>query len=220
VSVLVVTTRTPIQGIFCSGCAKKIAFQASLITGLFGWWGFPWGPIWTIGSILGNAFGGEYSKDVDEKLVWYNCLAFLSKGKLAISYALAQQARSAKDVDIAINAVKLMDHLRSVGVPPTSPALRNPWSTKPHLVLAHIALLLAIPGLIGIASYQDSIKREFKSVSSAPNYQIPKSVEPPRSLPDSRKRRGLKTGTARGSCSEVPVSTGERTDICRKFSVR
>lgn len=184
VSVLVVTTRTPIQGIFCSECAKKIALQASFITGLFGWWGFPWGPIWTIGSILGNAFGGEYSKDVDDKLVWYNCLAFLSKGKLAISYALAQQARTAKDPDIAINAVKLMDHLRSVGVPPTSPTLRNPWSTKPHLVLAHIALLLALPGLIGLASYQDSMKREFKSVSSAPTYQIPKSVEPPRSLPN------------------------------------
>src|SRR5579864_443 len=184
VSVLVVTTRTPIQGIFCSECAKKIALRASLITGLFGWWGFPWEPIWTIGSIFGNAFGGEYSKDVDDKLVWYNCLAFLSKGKLAISYALAQQARSAKNADIAINAVKLMDHLRSVGVPPTSPTLRNPWSTKPHLVLVHIVLLIALPGLIGLASYQDNIKREFNGVSSAPNYQFPKSVEPPRRLPN------------------------------------
>jgi hypothetical protein len=210
VSVLLITTRTPIQGIFCSECARKIALQASLVTGLFGWWGFPWGPIWTIGSILGNAFGGKYSKDIDEKLVWYNSLAFLSKGKLAISYALAQQARSAKDADIAINAVKLMDHLRSAGVPPTSPTLRNPWSTKPHLVLAHIALLLALPGLIGLASYQDTIKREFRSVSSASNYQIVKPAEPPRPVAYPRSAeapRPVQQETPRPVQQEVHIPT-------------
>jgi DnaJ domain len=130
VSFVVMTTRTPIQGIFCSDCARRVSLQASLLTGIFGWWGFPWGPIWTIGSILGNAFGGKFSQEIDERLIWYNALAFLSKGKLAISYALAQQVRTAKNSDIAIHAVRLMDHLRSSGVPANSPALKNPWQAS------------------------------------------------------------------------------------------
>ena len=30
----------------------------SLISFLFGWWGFPWGPIWTISTIIRNLTGG------------------------------------------------------------------------------------------------------------------------------------------------------------------
>jgi DnaJ domain len=180
VSVLFVTTRTPIQGIFCSECANKIGLQASLIAGLFGWWGFPWGPIWTIGSILGNAFGGKYTEDVDEKLLWYNALAFLSKGKLAISYALAQQARTARDAKIAINAVKLMDHLRAAGVPAASPMLKNPWRAKPLSVVLHLALLIAVPGVIGLAIYSDNAKSGLYRYPSSPPYQ---TAQPSHSSP-------------------------------------
>lgn len=35
----------------------------SLISLLFGWWGIPWGPIWTISTIVDNFCGG---KDVTE----------------------------------------------------------------------------------------------------------------------------------------------------------
>ena len=31
----------------------------SLISFLFGWWGIPWGPIWTIGSFIKNFSGGK-----------------------------------------------------------------------------------------------------------------------------------------------------------------
>jgi hypothetical protein len=94
VSVVVMTTKTPIQGTFCSACATKLGLQASIISAVFGWWGFPWGPIWTISSICTNAGGGRHSQEIDEKLTWYNALAFLSRGKLAISYALAKDIQS------------------------------------------------------------------------------------------------------------------------------
>jgi hypothetical protein len=35
------------------------AIQYSLISLLFGWWGIPWGPIWTISTIVTNAGGGK-----------------------------------------------------------------------------------------------------------------------------------------------------------------
>ena len=34
------------------------ALRCTVVSVLFGWWGFPWGPLHTIGSILGNLFGG------------------------------------------------------------------------------------------------------------------------------------------------------------------
>lgn len=148
VSLLFFSTRTPIQGIFCSACARIVSLQASLVSALFGWWGFPWGPIWTIGAICVNARGGKHSKDVEENLLWYNAVAFLSQGKLAISYALAQQVRKARDTEIGLRAAKLMDHLRASGVPASSPELKNPWR-DPMLVFAHLALLCLMPGIIG-----------------------------------------------------------------------
>lgn len=40
-----------------SAFAKGIGF--SLISLVFGWWGIPWGPIWTIGTIVRNCRGGH-----------------------------------------------------------------------------------------------------------------------------------------------------------------
>jgi hypothetical protein len=39
-SFLFVTTRTPIQGVFCSACAERKALRATAITWVLGWWGF------------------------------------------------------------------------------------------------------------------------------------------------------------------------------------
>jgi len=170
VSLVVLTTRTPIQGIFCSACGRAIAFRATLCSAFFGWWGFPWGPIWTISSICQNALGGRHSKDIDEKLIWYNALAFFRKGQLAISYALAQQIRTAHDAEIAISAVKLMDHLRAAGVPAASPMLKNPWQANPLAVLAQFALLLAVPSVIGLAAYSNDSQHGLPSRPAPPSY--------------------------------------------------
>jgi hypothetical protein len=164
ISLLLITMRTPIQGIFCSYCAKKVALRASLISAILGWWGFPWGPIWTIGSILGNAKGGRFTREVDENLLWYNTIAFFSKGKLAISYALAQQARRASNEKIALDALKLMDHLLASGVPASSPALKNPWSPQPAVVFAHILMLIALPTTIAFLIYADETRSANRNI--------------------------------------------------------
>lgn len=38
----------------------------TLITLVFGWWGFPWGPIYSIGSLFTNLTGG---KDVTQEVI-------------------------------------------------------------------------------------------------------------------------------------------------------
>jgi len=43
----------------------KYRIVFSLITWLFGWWGIPWGPIYSIGALVNNVSGG---KDVTREI--------------------------------------------------------------------------------------------------------------------------------------------------------
>lgn len=61
ISVLVMTFRRSSEITFLrrdqDGAGDAIKF--SLISGTLGWWGIPWGPIWTIGALITNARGGK-----------------------------------------------------------------------------------------------------------------------------------------------------------------
>ncbi|MBN2612540.1 MAG: hypothetical protein JXB00_13370 [Bacteroidales bacterium] len=61
VSIVVLTFKRPSSIYFLrageSGFSKSIIF--TLISSLFGWWGIPWGPIYTIGSLVTNLGGGK-----------------------------------------------------------------------------------------------------------------------------------------------------------------
>ncbi|MDR0230502.1 MAG: hypothetical protein LBI82_00075 [Dysgonamonadaceae bacterium] len=45
----------------------KHSIGYTFLTFFFGWWGFPWGPIYTIGSIFTNLTGG---KDVTQEIIY------------------------------------------------------------------------------------------------------------------------------------------------------
>lgn len=151
------TVRTPVQGIFCASCARKEAFKSSLVTMFTGWWGFPWGPIYTVGSILGNGFGGEHPKEAEERLIWYNCLAFLSRGNLNLAYSLAQMSRKASDSEISTRAMELSKELEKAGVDPKKSRLKNPWRFGPVESLKYIAMAAALPLAITGLFMQDQI---------------------------------------------------------------
>jgi DnaJ domain len=247
VSLILVTMRHPVQGIFCSACAHRTALYASFVSAVVGWWGFPWGPIWTIGSIFNNASGGKNSSAVEEKLIWYNALAFLSKGKLAISYALAQQSRRAEDSQIAISALKLIEYLQAAGVPATSRALKNPWGPRARTWLMHLGLLIVVPGTICVAIWQDEIQKKIsndtsvaspllqKSPSAAPTAvptraqekaQIPKCVFPPENgavltdnLRSKQKGHGLEIRNGTGGNAIVKVRDGNTGYLFASFYV-
>lgn len=70
VSLLLVTLRRPGSfGVFCSSCRKKEAFKYSLISALFGWWGIPWGPIYTLQTIGQNSAGGIQNPELNANLL-------------------------------------------------------------------------------------------------------------------------------------------------------
>jgi hypothetical protein len=68
VSLLIVTLKRP-SGIYFiragEGTAGK-SYTYTLLSVIVGWWGFPWGPIYTIASLATNLGGG---KDVTREVI-------------------------------------------------------------------------------------------------------------------------------------------------------
>jgi hypothetical protein len=108
VSVLVSTTRKSFQGVFCSSCAPKKAIYASAITWLSGWWGFPWGPIWTVGALYRNLLNGFYPADTNAQILGRQAIYFWEKDKLALANACVDQALTFP------SSPSLREHLRQL----------------------------------------------------------------------------------------------------------
>jgi hypothetical protein len=86
------TTRSTIQGIFCSGCAEKKAFKATAITWVLGWWGIPWGPIYSLQAIFTNMFGGKQPANINARLATHQAWVFAILGKMDFARAVALDA--------------------------------------------------------------------------------------------------------------------------------
>jgi hypothetical protein len=91
-SFIVMTKRSVIQGIFCSACAEKKALKASAISWVLGWWGIPWGFIYTIHAISNNLMGGKRPYEVNARLAAHQAWFFAAIGKINMARAVALDA--------------------------------------------------------------------------------------------------------------------------------
>lgn len=91
-SFIMVSVRTPIQGIFCRKCANATAFKANLHSAFLGWWSIH-GIFLTPVVLFRNALGGQQDKDVNEKLAYYNATTFFRRRQFDLAYALAKPLR-------------------------------------------------------------------------------------------------------------------------------
>ncbi len=123
-SYLLATSRHAVQGIFCPSCARTKAIKASLITWLFGWWGFPWGPIFSIGALVKNISGGEIPVEANGTILAHQAAYFWvhNRPELA-SAALRQAQRFYGSADLRDR----IDKLKST-IPTTSSTLVDRWS--------------------------------------------------------------------------------------------
>jgi hypothetical protein len=143
VSFVIMTRISPKPGVFCSDCAAKQAFRSSAVSAAFGWWGFPWGPIYTVREILRNAFGGERHTEIDEQLMWQNAIAFVDGGKYDLAASLAAQLRAASDTKIAGAARQLLEILAGQGQ--KAGQLRSPWTLKAGNAFGQVLMGCAVP---------------------------------------------------------------------------
>lgn len=91
-SFIVQTSRSVTQGIFCSACAAKKATKATLITWALGWWGIPWGPIYTLQAIFTNLVGGKQPPEANARLAAYQAWFFFVSGKHQMAKSIALDA--------------------------------------------------------------------------------------------------------------------------------
>ena len=91
-SAVFATWRRVHQGIFCPDCGAKVAYRASLKTWLLGWWGFPWGPIRSIQSIVWNMRGGEQPCLNNLRILSRQAAYFAYLGRLDLAGAVARSA--------------------------------------------------------------------------------------------------------------------------------
>lgn len=180
-SLFIVTSRIPTQGVFCSACARYNTIKASVINGLFGWWSI-WGILYTPFEILRNAVGGSHQEKAEPYLLWQNACAFASIGQYKLAYALARKVRNFRNEDLAIRALRLMDALERSGVPSSTPSLKPAWDLRPLSFLSHVACLCVVPGAIALASWASSYHPYPSNGSYNPTYA--QSYSPRYEAPD------------------------------------
>ncbi len=177
-SFIVLTTREPIQGIFCSDCAGKKALKASGITWIFGWWGFPWGPIYSLQAIFTNMFGGKQPKNINARLAAYQAWVFAVLGKTDIARGIAVDALAAANkirtadqgVELRAQIEKLLEVLGDSG---SGKRLKNAWRLLRPPFYAQAAVACLLFGGLGY------------SIETAPPSQPPRGPKPYVATPQS-----------------------------------
>lgn len=158
VSAVFVTRRAVQQGIFCSECGAKHAYRASGKTWLMGWWGIPWGPIYSAQAILSNMFGGERPPLNNFKILWWQAIYFAQVGRLDLARAVARDALAFEDkipeherlhdpqVGRAIGALTNM--LAGTGTNDRMPVLKDLWGVRSKAFRVQLGAAVVFVALI------------------------------------------------------------------------
>lgn len=111
-SLIFVSYRKSISGVFCRSCADRQAIRSSLKTWLLGWWGFPNGPALALDALLRNLMGGDQPADRNAVLLGKQALAFAASGNIQLAHAAVEQAlRLVRDSGIMAELLSLQSSL-------------------------------------------------------------------------------------------------------------
>lgn len=91
-SFILLTTSNTTQGIFCPDCAEKKVIKPTIITWLLGWWGFPFGILFSLYALGINLIGGKKPKDINYNILSYQAWYFAQQNKLDIANSIIDDA--------------------------------------------------------------------------------------------------------------------------------
>ncbi len=159
------------SGIFCDHCRSTKSTKWAFVSLLFGWWGFPWGIIWTLESLLVNAGKGKMPKEENRQLLsqlsWVNAaLGMINEAKATLrdllKYGKNKEAKEFKDE---------LDRTY-----PTIPAARVGGIRLGFITM--VATVFLVYGLIGNAIFSEPTQQS-SPVNVPPTELVPvKSPEP------------------------------------------
>lgn len=195
-SFIVFTRKSVIQGIYCSACANKKALKASLVTWLLGWWGFPWGFIYTLQSLAKNLSGGTKPSHLNAKIANHQAWYFAMTGKIDIAKAvafdalkLAESAKGKKE-DLFETKSQIYKLIDLIGADGGDLRLKDMWAIKgrefymqavPLFSLTALALTFVTVSIF--PNLTDTFKRNEESSSTSEPYQFSSPAYTAEALP-------------------------------------
>jgi hypothetical protein len=151
-SFIFMTTRSAVQGIFCSSCAEKKALSATAVTWLLGWWGFPWGLIYSIQAIFNNLVGGQRPASINARLAAHQAWVFAVLKRLDLARALALDALDLSK-NLGVEATRMREQLQKLlaeigGEGGNISRLKDPWALLRRPFYVQGMAILAVVGFI------------------------------------------------------------------------
>lgn len=92
-SIVFYSQGTPKGGIFCDACRSNLAVTSSLFSMCLGWWGFPWGVIYTFRAIIGAIRGGVQPRAPNAQLLRHQAIAYSQRAMMDEARAALESAR-------------------------------------------------------------------------------------------------------------------------------
>jgi hypothetical protein len=183
-SFVVLTIRTPIQGIFCPKCAESKAIQSTITTWLLGWWGLPWGLVYSVSTIFQNLFGGSKPNEVNARLLTYQAWVFATQNKFELARAVAADAQDfarkieKEDERKVLNFAEEL--LSTLDTKTPIKRLKNVWSVPNRAFYLQGSILIAVAALfVGSVAYAPT-ETDQTSPSVSPTQPDTSSLPPPK----------------------------------------
>jgi hypothetical protein len=97
ISLIFVTFRRGAAGVYCGSCRKKEGLKYTLTSALLGWWGIPWGPIYTLHAFGRNSAGGYQDAGLNAELLQAVASELIERGDKTGAIAALEQSIRLKD---------------------------------------------------------------------------------------------------------------------------
>ena len=166
ISLLLITYRRGSSGIWCQKCRAFEAAKWTCLSGLLGWWGVPWGPVYTIQALFVNGKGGLQPRTENAAVLRVLGYQFYQQGRLAEAFVTLREALW---LEWNAEASQLFEYLR----PQQS---KTPERRKRSAILANLATT-ASPSLLMAALFLIGVYRVANEPSGyEASYQAPKAM--------------------------------------------
>jgi len=157
ISLFIVTYKKPYVRILCSSCRTKNSVLANLASFLLGWWGFPFGIIYTLEALYKNMLGGIQPPENNHILLQGLAYDLYSQGRYYAAHeALKASQRIRYDEKVEEFAAYLRTHISPSGTHHSRRSIIG--RLKPVFVSGPVTLLCFVLVFLLFYSYEDSGK--------------------------------------------------------------
>ena len=140
-SVIFLTKRGAKVGIWCERCRAMQSALSTTVAGALGWWGIPWGPVYTIHALYFNALGGKQDREQNAALLRIVAYDLYQDGKRAEALTALDKSLSLQKDQPSEDFAKL---IRDFGVTPISSKKRSAYRVFNALPSLAVIVCLAL----------------------------------------------------------------------------